>query len=172
VRLSTKPSSNPIIFRSRNSVRSLRWVASAGILVNEFLYAEAVIHHSPGLQRFSPASALGNASIMSRPESGDRRVCSGLGLLIRSVVRAGLSSIALTRWHQPNVSSPLSGRFHSSPCPGLKPWAMICSRLRGKIRQPPGAPSLECAASRPDEHGTSNSADRLDSRFDLGQRFG
>jgi hypothetical protein len=32
--------------------------------------------------------------------------------------------------------------------------------------------NLECAASRPDEHGTSNSADRLDSRFDLGQRFG
>ena len=32
--------------------------------------------------------------------------------------------------------------------------------------------TLACAPSRPDEHGTSNSADHLDSRFHLGQGFG
>jgi len=41
---------------------------------------------------------------MSRPESGGRGVCSGFGVLIRSVERASLSSIVLTRCHQPNAS--------------------------------------------------------------------
>jgi hypothetical protein len=88
---------------------------------------------------------------MRRPESGERRVCSGLGVLIRSVVRTWLSSIVLTRWHQPNASvatrEALRYRPRRRPRPRIRPRGVMEYWSVGVLRQLGIAPRVRGAGN-------------------------
>jgi hypothetical protein len=75
---------------------------------------------------------------MSRPESGDRRVCSGSTVLICAVVPTSSSSIGLTPWAQPHASDAreaLRSRPRRRPRPRIRPRGVMEYWSVGVLRQ-------------------------------------